>query len=80
MVFKSVNGLAPQYLHKQFIRNSTNPPYELRSTATDLQIPISNSASGQKGLSFWGAKLWNSPSVRITSAPTIRTFKSMSQC
>ena len=25
MAFKSVNGLAPQYLHELFIRNSTNP-------------------------------------------------------
>ena len=30
MVYKSVNGLAPQYLHDLFIRNIENPSYELR--------------------------------------------------
>ena len=39
MVYKSVNGLAPQYLQDIFNRNSENPSYELRSTATDLHIP-----------------------------------------
>ena len=39
MVYKSVNGLAPQYLHNLFIRNSFCNSYSLRNTATDLKIP-----------------------------------------
>ena len=57
MVYKSVNRLAPQYLQDIFTRNSENPSYELRSTATDLHIPKRNTANGQNGVSFRGAKL-----------------------
>ena len=79
MVYKSVNGLAPQYLQDIFTRHSENPSYELRSTATDLHIPQRNTAHGQKGFSFWGAKLWNSLSTEIKSAPTIINFENLSQ-
>ena len=79
MVYKSVNGLAPQYLQDIFTRNSENPSYELRSTATDLHIPERNTTSGQKGFSFRGSKLWNSLSAEIKSAPTLISFKNLSQ-
>ena len=79
MVYKSENGLAPQYLQDIFTRNSENPSYELRSTATDLHIPKQNTASGQKGFSFRGSKLWNSLSAEIKSAPTLISFKNLSQ-
>ena len=36
MVFKSVQGLAPQYLSDLFVANSTISSYNLRRTATDL--------------------------------------------
>ena len=75
MVYKSVNGLAPHI----FTRNSENSSYELRSTATDLLIPKRNTASGQKGFSFRGSKLWNSLSADIKSAPTLISFKNLSQ-
>ena len=57
MVYKSVSGLAPHYLHDLFTRNIEDPSYELRNTATDLRIPERNTANGQKGFSFRGAKL-----------------------
>ena len=78
MVYKLVNGLAPQYLQGIFTRNSEDPSYELRSTATDLHIPKRNTANGQKGFSFRGAKLWNSLSTEIKSAPSIINFKNFS--
>ena len=48
--------------------------HELRSIATDLQIPKKNSASGQKRFSFWGAKLWNSllPVIILAAQPLSR--------
>ena len=79
MVYKSVNGLAPRYLRGIFTRNSENPSYQLRSTAADLHIPKRNTDNGQKGSSFRGAKLWNSLSTEIKSAPTIINFKNLSQ-
>ena len=75
MVYKSVNELAPHNLNDLFIRNIENPSYELRNTATDLQIPKRYTANGQKGFSFRGAKLWNSLSTEIKSERTITNFK-----
>ena len=75
MVYKAVNGLAPQYLQDIFTRNSENPFYELRSTATDLHMM----ANDQKGFSFRGKQLWNSRSTEIESTPNIINNKNLSQ-
>ena len=48
MVFKSVNGLAPQYLSDLFVANSTISSYKLRRTATDLRLPKKTSSKKQK--------------------------------
>ena len=77
MVFKSINGLPPKHLREIFTRNSQNPSYELRKTATNLHIPKRISANGLKGFSFWGAKLGKSAEMK--SSPTIANFKNMSQ-
>ena len=37
IVFKSRNGLVPQYLFDRFIANSSDSSYNLRNTATDLK-------------------------------------------
>ena len=75
MVYKSVNRLASQDIHALFIRNSKNPPYERRRTASDFQIPNRNTANDQKVFSFRGGKLWKNLSTEIKSAPTINSFK-----
>ena len=48
MVFKSVNGLSPQYLSELFATCSTNNCYNLRHTTTDLRLPKKLSSNGQK--------------------------------
>ena len=48
MVYKSINGLAPQYMSNLFIRNSTCNSRSLRNTATDLRLPKKTSVDGQK--------------------------------
>ena len=40
IVFKSLNGLAPQYLSSLFTRNSACSPRILRNTNTDLMLPL----------------------------------------
>ena len=67
MVYKTVNGLALQYLHDLFIQNSKNPSCELGNSATDLQILKWSMADGYKGFSFQGTKLWNSLSTEKKS-------------
>ena len=75
MVFKSLNGLAPQYLCNLFTRNSACASRNLRNTETDLRLPKKNSANGQKCFSFRGAKLWNSLPAESKTASSLNGFK-----
>ena len=75
MVFKSVNGLSPQYLSELFATSSTNACYNLRRTTTDLRLPKKLSSNGQKSFSFRGAALWNSLPSESKQASNLLTFK-----
>ena len=75
MVYKSLNGLAPQYMRNLFTRNSACNSRSLRNSATDLRLPMKRSANGQKCFSFRGAKLWNSLLAETKQASSIDTFK-----
>ena len=48
MVFKSLNGLAPQYLSDLFTKNLQIAPYNLCNTVTDLRLPKKKTMGGQK--------------------------------
>ena len=75
MVYKSINGLASQYMSNLFTRNSACSSRNLRNTKTDLRLPKKTSANGQKCFSYRGAKLWNSLSAEIKQAPSFAVFK-----
>ena len=47
MVFKSLNGLALQYLCNLFTKNSACSSSNLLNTETDLRLPKKNSGNGQ---------------------------------
>ena len=48
MVYQSINGLAPIYITEIISRLSDKYKKELRSTETDVKIPLRMSACGQK--------------------------------
>ena len=75
IVFKSLNGQAPQYMESLFKRNSQCSTHSLRNTETDLRLPKKTSANGQKCFSFRGARLWNSLSAESKKAPSLNIFK-----
>ena len=75
MVFKSLNGLAPQYLWGLFTKNSQCSSYSLRNTETDLRLPAKETANGQKCFSYRGAKLWNSLSAESKQVFSLSSFK-----
>ena len=75
IVYKSRNGLAPRYLYDMFVANSSDSSYNLRNTATDLKLPKKASSNGQKGLSYNGAKMWNSLLIESKLAPSLASFK-----
>ena len=59
MVFKSLNGLAPDNLCQIFSRLSDVHNRVLRSTKCDLAIPQMKTAYGQNSSAFRGAATWN---------------------
>ena len=75
MVFKALNGYAPQYLTELFSRNSQNSVHNLRNTSNDLKLPLMKTATGQRCFSFRGAKYWNSLSVESKKAVNLASFK-----
>ena len=79
MVFKSLNGLAPQYLCNLFTKNSECSSRSLRNTETDLRLPMKKTANGQKCFSFRGAKLWNGLSAESKQASSLSLFKQLIQ-
>ena len=74
-VYKSLNGLVPEYLSSLFEKRSTRNVRELRNTETDLSIPLRKTNSGQRALSFRGPMLWNSLELDVKQAPSLATFK-----
>ena len=75
IMYKSLNGLAPKYLSKRFVKNSTRNIRQLRNTETDLMLPLRKTSNGQRGISFRGSKLWNQLDYDIKNAPSLATFK-----
>ena len=75
MVFKALNGLAPQYLSELFSSNSQGSHHSLRNTSTDLKLPLMKTGNGQKCFSFRGAKYWNNLSAESKQAAKLNSFK-----
>ncbi len=75
MVYKSINGQAPQYLCDLLTKNSACTSFNLRNTSTDLRLPKMSSSNGQRCFSFRGAKQWNSLSAECKTASSLKAFK-----
>ena len=75
LVFKALNGLAPQYLAELFSRNSQGSLHTLRNTSTDLKLPLYKTVNGQKSFSFRGVKYGNSLPAESKQAVTLYSFK-----
>ena len=75
LTYKSLNSLAPAYMRKLFTKYSDDSERSLRSTETDLRLPLLKTANGQKAFSYRGAKLWNSLPREAKLAPSLKTYK-----
>ena len=75
LTYKSLNSLAPHYLSKLFAKCSDDRERFLRSSGTDLKIPLLKTINGQKAFSYRGPKLWNSLERATKLAPSLKTFK-----
>ena len=71
----SLNSLAPDYLRKLFTKCSDERERFLRSSETDLKMPLLKSINGQKAVSYRGTKLWNSLDRVTRLAPSLRILR-----
>ena len=76
LVYKSLNGLAPEYITNMFSLKTHS--INLRTSGTNsLLIPRVNTTTyGLHSLSYYGSKLWNSLPNTTRSLPTVAAFKS----
>ena len=75
LTYKSLNSLAPVYMRNLFTKYSDDRERSLRSTETDLRLPLLKTGNGQKAFSYRGAKLWNSLEREAKLAPSLKSFK-----
>ena len=73
MVYKSLNGLAPDNLCQILLSDVHSRV--LRNTKCDLYIPRMRTAYGQNSFAFRGVDKWNKLHSDIKLAPSIQSFK-----
>ena len=74
LIYESLNSLVPHHLRKLFITCSDDREWSLRSSDSDVRIPLLRAINGQKAISFRVAKLWNSLERETKSAPSLKIF------
>ena len=77
MVYKGINGSAPEYISSMLTYVSEKHERHTRSTALDLlHIPRTHTSFFDRAFSVQGPKLWNSLPADIRNSPTVNRFKS----
>ena len=75
MVFKSLNGQAPDYL-SSLLKSSETNNRNLRSNEQEfLKVPFARTAYYEKSFSVTGPKLWNVLPLEIRKSTSLSTFK-----
>ena len=76
MVFKSLNGQAPEYLSNLLTKCSeTNVRSLCSSKQETLKVPFARTTYYEKSFSVTGPKLWNSLPIQIRQSSNLITFK-----
>ena len=76
MVYKSLNGLTPNYLTSKFIlRSDVITSYNLRDSENKLAIPLPRTNYFKNSLSYSGAVLWNSLPSAARQATSLTNFR-----
>ena len=69
MVYKSIHGLAPNYLGSLF--NKYDPPYHLRNSENKLAVPLPRTNFLKNSFSYNGAVIWNT----LRQAKSLKSFR-----
>ena len=76
MVFKSLNGQAPEYLSILLTKCSETNVRSLRSSKQEtVKVPFARTTYYEKSFSVTGPKLWNSLPIQIRQSSNLITFK-----
>ena len=75
MVYKSLNGLTPDYLSSKFVDRSSVSNYSLRGTEGKLAIPQPHTNYMKNSFSYSGAVLWNSLPIELRQADSLSAFR-----
>ena len=73
MVYKSLHGLAPEYLCSKFEKRET--AYNLRDSENKLNVPLPHTNYYKNSFSYSGAVLWNSLPREVRLAESLGQFK-----
>ena len=71
VVYKSLNGLTPDYLSSKFVGHSSVSNYSLRDTEGKLAIPQPHKNYMKNSFSYSGAVLWNSLPIDLQQADSL---------
>ena len=76
MVYKSLNGLAPNYLSSKFIQRSDMiTSYNLRDSDNKLAMPLPLTSHYKNSFAYSGAALWNSLPSAARQATSLTNFR-----
>jgi len=76
MVYKSLNGLAPNYLSSKFIqRSDAITSYNLRNSDNKLAIPLPRTNHYKNSFGYSDAVLWNSLPSAARHATSLTNFR-----
>ena len=73
MVYKSLNGLAPDYLRPMFIDRSSITNYSLRDTEGKLAVPKPRTNYLKNSFGYSGAVLWNSLPTELRKTNNLKS-------
>ena len=78
MVYKSLNGLAPNYLSSKFIqRSDIITSYNHCDSENKLTVPLPRTGYYKNSFSYGGSILWNSLPSSIRKAKSLAIFRQM---
>ena len=78
LMYKIMNGIAPERLINLFIHSKDTHEITTRSTVNnDLQVPEPNFEFYRNSFKYQGSKLWNSLHPQMKLAPDIDAFKKL---
>ena len=75
MVYKSLNGLNPDYLQPLFNYRNSVINYTLRDTEGKLTVPMPRTNYLKNSFGYSGAELWNNLPIHVRQAVTLKQFK-----